>query len=389
MERCSDTMLKLSWLHPFFAIPAAKAKLIEDPGPRCPTAYVTADAYIHLNPAFCGPLSDAQLMGILAHELCHPMFAHFSRQQGRVRSKWGRAIDMAINHGLRDAGIELPDGGLYPPRGLEDKSAEQLYDLIHDEDGDGDGEDNGNDKGEPRPGEGCGPRPPEGENEDGSVRGTEEVEREWQEVAIQASQMAKTCGNEAGRGLMGIVKIPPARVKWPSIIRGGMDIAAAGQGKDLTTWNRRGRRSPVDGPQHPGWTKTTARIAVVIDTSGSMSDKALAQCIAETVACARQAETPIYLVTHDAKVQWEGWINPRDRAAKVKAACRGRGGTCAEEAYKRVGEAARRFDVMVHLTDCELYWPAWPGNVKKKIIARIESYHGTVPEGAKVIDVQV
>lgn len=142
-------------------------------------------------------------------------------------------------------------------------------------------------------------------------------------------------------------------------------------GRDDQCWMRRNRRSGAEGPQFPGWTAYKAQVAVVIDTSGSMSDEDLAEAVSNTVAIAKSTGVRIFVVVHDYVVHFAGWIQGAN-APKVQSKLVGRGGTDFKEAYKRVGDAGK-FDAMVHLTDGECEWAPRPQTVKRLVVALLGS----------------
>lgn len=418
MQRCRKALIRLGWLHPFFAIPIGRCRLVEDDNTqRCPTAFVTLRGKIHFNPEFFSGLSDAEVMGVLAHEICHPLFGHHGRRAGRDGRLWNIVTDMAINQGLTDSGITLPDCALYPADAWKGWNAERIYDELAqnpEQQPQGGGEGG---EGQPQPTAGCGIEPDPGDDSDGQSaagdsdddsggdsasanapsdgKSDSELEREWREVAIQAATMDAQTSRGSGKGsaLARITEIPAPKVRWGSVVRKGAAQAITAAGRDQQSWTRRGRRSAVRGPQFPGWIKNAPKLAIVIDTSGSMSDEILSQAVAEVLAALKASEIPAYLVTHDHGVQWEGWISPRTRASDIKATFTGRGGTCAREAYARVEGQRDRFDVFIHLTDCYLRWPEFPANTRERVVARMGrgGSYAEGPEGQRhrLIDVQI
>lgn len=397
--------IALGWHSPFFAIPGAKIRFREDStGALTETMGVTADGIIYLNPTFCSTLSDAQFKWVIAHELMHLLMRHAGRQgnrtavgvtqSGKKISIWNIAGDMAINHALVTSGLKsYPPGAVFPEAGWETWHAERIYDQLVQKmkenpsvcvPGGGEGE------GGASPGAGCGVKPAEGskdaEGGEGLPKSDVQLDQEWAKVAAQAKAMARKAGDTAGASLATVCDTPPARVNWGAIVRRGMASALAVHGRDNQTFSRRGRRSRSRGPQFPGWHATAARAAVVIDTSGSVSDAELAQFVAETVKISEASGVAVYLVTHDHGVRWEGWLSSRCRPSEIKKSLKGRGGTCAEEAYRKVTEAGR-FDVMIHLTDGGLFWPEWPPRVRQKVVALVGYDSAVVPDGARVIEI--
>jgi predicted metal-dependent peptidase len=85
--------------------------------------------YIYVNPEFAETLPEAQVQGVIAHELLHCVLGHIDRCGDRDRELWNVAIDLATNLMLLDFGFELPAMGLRDPavRGM---TAEQVYDRL-------------------------------------------------------------------------------------------------------------------------------------------------------------------------------------------------------------------------------------------------------------------
>ncbi len=118
----------------------------------------------------------------------------------------------------------------------------------------------------------------------------------------------------------------------------------------------------------------------------------LAQACSETAAI--QACTPglqLYLVVHDAQVQYSGWINAKTPQLVQEASKQGRGGTSFTEAYREMEEKAGRLDFVVHLTDGEIFgtWPTPPANARRFIVARLGKNGDKAPPGAIEILVEI
>lgn len=380
----------MGWAHPFFAIPSARVRFKEDTDGRITkTAGVSADGWIYLHTPWASKLTKAELQGLIAHELMHLILGHRRRQGNRIHRVWNIACDMTINYALKKSGFVLPGDGVYPPEKWETWHAERIYDELMAQ-----GESQKPQDGDPAPGQGCGVMAPQGDGdpqdgEGGSQKTEAECSRQWKEIAVQAAEMGRTQGAGKDDALVGAIEVPEPRVRWSAILRKGLSTARSAHGRDSQTWTRRGRRSQAVGPQFCGWQTKAAKCAVVIDTSGSMSDDTLAQCVAEAVAISRASGVRVYLVTHDAGVQWAGWLAPNCRPEAITKALKGRGGTSAYEAYKNVANAAKRFDAFIHLTDGYLGWPQWPENTRKRIVA-LTGYHcdpENVRDGALVLEV--
>lgn len=392
--RCRRIMLAVGWELPFFLMPAAMVRYREE---AVGTMKVDWDGLITIDPEFAGALSDKQLAWCLCHELMHLLMLHHSRSAGFTdKERINRAQDMSINQTLRlmlqDMATppeEVP-GAYYPPVPHRDKSSDQLYGLIPERRGQ-------QVPANPMPGQGCGVQQPspgakEGENGEpgasGSTTGpSDEQFRKWEEVAHRAKALA--AGTRAGDALAGLLTVPEPKVRWEQVLRSAVARAISSHGRDEQTWTKRARRQPP-GIILPGWHAVRAQVAVAIDSSGSMSDEQLAQCVAEVVKIAKVAEgVAIFLVVHDAAVQWEGWLRGGVGPERVQATLRGRGGTCFEPAYEAVGKARGRFDALVHLTDGECFgrWPERPRNARRLVAALLGEYGQPRPAGALTVKV--
>ena len=138
---------------PFFGALSLKLRVVEDQ--NCETAW-TDGVSLGYSPEFIDGLSLEQTKGLISHEVMHCACAHQVRRGGRDHKKWNIAADYAINGILTGAGFVLPDGGLINSA-FDDKSADEIYNLIPDpppDQGDGDGQ-GGQGDGNPDPG-GCG-----------------------------------------------------------------------------------------------------------------------------------------------------------------------------------------------------------------------------------------
>lgn len=376
MSERADKLRKLAsgagWYHPFFLPPLSQVVWQETKAVQ--TMAVDPSGNLMFNPDDFDRLDDGTRVGSVFHEVMHLISRHAGRKGERKQGLWNICADMTINHFLRGCNVKLPADVYYPPQGMEDLSAESLYDRLKDDPewqkkGDAAEKAIGADgMGSPGVGKGCGCRP--GKDKDGkstSAAGSGDDQVKWAKAAAQASAQARKCGQGKGDQFIRVLMGRPPGIDWGRYIRGVAQSALSAHGRDQQTMSRRNRRSP-EGFIYPGWMAVRARIAVVIDTSGSVSDAMLSRAISHTVALAKLSGLRIFLAVHDDGVQWKGWLSGAS-GESVARTFKGRGGTNASEAYEAVGEAGGTFDAMVHLTDGELAWPSRPTNVRKMIAA--------------------
>jgi predicted metal-dependent peptidase len=412
------------WNHPFFLPALSRLNIKEDA--KTPTMSVQMNGKVRVNPEWAKTLPDQELTGVLFHEIMHLMMNHAWRQENRTAmvtvpgmgtvSLFNIAADMAINQVLKEMGVKLPQGALYPPSGDEDLNTEQLYEKLAEQaqqnsGGGGQGQKvlllgraRGGGETGPQPAAGCGVEPSDepgggtgsGEQEKGQGEAAgasgepataQEWEQEWEKVAVQARNIA--AGTEAGKSLAKLFERRQA-MRWKQLLKSTVARAVAQHGRDEQTMTRRNRRSPAR-IIFPGWKSTKVQVACIVDSSGSVSDEMLSKIVDEIVEIAHVGDARIYLVTHDAVVQFSGWVDGMDRGRVAQRTHIGRGGTRFSVAYEELDRIGKKFDACIHLTDgypCET-WPHPPRAGRRFIVALVADCSGGWPDGTTIVKVKV
>jgi len=389
IDRVKNAALALGWSFPFFLIPLGKVDTWEVTK-DIKTMDVTLSpkgTQIRLNADYVASMGDAELAGASFHALFQPMLSHHERCGSRSERKWGRAAARSINQALVEMGVTIPRDFILPERGKEQMTAEELYDVEADdpEDDQGGGDQDLGKGGAPKQDPDGGGDGGEGDGEgDGQGQSMEQVQREWDQAAVQATALA--AGTGAANVLARLFTPPRPRISYRQILRSAAAQAAAAHGRDDVSWGRKSRRSPQNG-YLPGWISTKATIACVIDTSGSVSEAEVEECVGHVLALAREVPgIKIFLALHASSCYWHGWVNASGSDV-IASKITDRGGTDADEAYARVGGCGKRVDVMVHLTDGELFggWPDKPLNVRRLVVALTRGDACAAPEGTLVV----
>ena len=317
------------------------------------------------NPEFFASLeSDTERLAILKHEFYHIIFLHVTGRlpDGGMSKKWNYATDLAIN-GLPDMINALPKGCLIPaekgsmfesfPVGL---SADQYYAMLPDGEGEGEGSDG-------QKGEGKGSEGQDGEGDSqGSHDGWGESDSSLSDAVKEiAKERLKNSLREAakdattkGWGSVGsemrkeIMDRLTTTVDWRKTLR--YFIKTSTRSSKVSSIKRINRRYPRI---HAGRkVKRTARIAVAIDQSGSVSDQLLAAFFTELDGLAQLAEFTV--VPFDTEVDeslvyvWKK--GSRRKWERVKC-----GGTDFNPPTEYVNK--NQFDGMIVLTDMEASKP--------------------------------
>ena len=113
---------------PFFASIALQLKLKEDT--ECETAY-TDSVVLGYNPDFIDKLTNAELKAVICHEVLHIAMLHPFRRNNRDQMRWNIACDYAVNPIVKDSGFSLPEGALSDPK-FKDMEAEVIYSMLPD-----------------------------------------------------------------------------------------------------------------------------------------------------------------------------------------------------------------------------------------------------------------
>ena len=130
LKSATNTVMKD---HPFFAPAMAGMPLVLDR--TIPTA-CTDGRVIRFNPDFTATLNDYELVGLLIHEVCHPLFGHLVRFASADRRMANRACDYEINNLLTEYSntasrpIVLPKDGCVDLERFKTKAAEAIYKIL-------------------------------------------------------------------------------------------------------------------------------------------------------------------------------------------------------------------------------------------------------------------
>ena len=273
------------------------------------TVSVDENWRMHADPELTAGWTPAQLGSVLIHHVCHLLRTHGERAQGAgVRpdeaADWIRAADAEINDDLVPAGLDLPGRPVLPRdlRAEDGLLAEQYFDGIRRaaraaEASGGTGP----------PGRGGASRAPAGAGADNPGRsgqwldcgsGADGIPRPGQAegglprwladlLRRQVAQDVITHGKQPGTVPAGLLRwaeefLSP-KVNWRAVLAAELRRAIAEvSGAVDYSYRRPSRRSAVAGPVVlPALRRPVPEVAVVCDTSGSMTEDLLAMVLAE------------------------------------------------------------------------------------------------------------
>jgi predicted metal-dependent peptidase len=367
-QRLAAARTRLILDHPFLGALALRLPL-KGAGPWCKTTATDARA-LYYSPRWIESLKPAQLQFAIAHEALHCALGHFARRGHRVQRRWDLACDFAINPLLLDEGLQPPPEAqvlaLY--RGM---SAEEIYPCINDEQqeqdtldehawdgddggqggrGDGEAQDGGGGASETSSkGEGVARPQPLGANE------REHLRHQWQRHLAAAAQRAREAGKLAGVLARLLEEGLAPRVSW----RAALAQYLAQTARDDYTWLRPSRRE--GDAMLPSLRSHAGDIVIAIDTSGSVSERDMAEFIAEINALKGTLAVRTTLLACDSALATDGpWIAEPWEPMLLPKQLAGGGGTDFTPVFDWIDREGRRPDALVYFTDADGTFPARP-----------------------------
>lgn len=402
MERFAAVRLRAVDACPYLA--TALYRLVPVCAPGLGTFAVDRYWRVYVDPVTLFEWTVPEAAGVMLHEAGHVIRAHAERSdiegvQDHLR--WNYAGDAEINDDLLEAGITLPQGVITPAAmGWPLSERAEVYyrhgfppGFIPAGDG-GDGGD-GDGDGDGSCGSGAGGRARSWEldplDTDAPDMSEGEADLTRRQVAQDVQNHAKSRGTvPSGWASWAADVLAPPKVDWRRQFAGAIRTAVArAAGMVDYSYTRPGRRR-VPKVLTPSMFRPTPSVAVVMDTSGSMSDDDLRAAASEIQGMVRRAGVSgeqLKMLATDAAVHG---VQAVRRVQDLEF--RGRGGTdmC-------VGIAAAMAlrpvpDVIVVLTDGETPWPEARPNARVVVgLVRSSSSpnpgYAAVPEWARVVHI--
>ena len=357
-----NDVFRLMINEPFFA--AISRHITKRATESVPTAgvRVTEDGHFEMvySEKFFEKLPDEQRRGVLKHEMYHLILDHClgrSPDGRKISKRWNFATDLSINCYLKG---ELPDFALMPdkfnyPDGL---TAEDYYKRLEkDKKGEGGKCDGNHSSGEGAEGDGptcdgsCGNFDDHGGWGEGNIpEEAKAIARErlrdvMKRAAEDASGRSNGWGSVPADVRKEVMRFIRGTIDWKAVLR--MFVGSAQKSHKSSTVKRINKRFPYI---HPGKKSSrTARIAISIDQSGSVSDELLEAFFGELNSLSKLATfTVIPFDTRvDDKLIYDWKKGQKQKATRVMC-----GGTDFDAPTEWVNKAGK-FDGHIVLTDMQ------------------------------------
>ena len=362
--------------------------LVPKEAPGLGTIGVSRYGTLYFDPPVVVGWKPEEIAGALVHECLHLWLKHLERCGSRNAYVYNLASDLSENAAILECGLQLPPGGLFPKnyKFKDGLTSDEYYVLLLQlaekyggGTGDGDSAD-GLAKGKGPPGLGCGkcggcagngvddPDAGEGGEKDGPPEdGGQLTERRRERMGRIVAEAMKEHAQKGGRQAGNVpgnwlrhaeVYLEPAKVPWRQKLAHAVRVACAwAAGAEAHRYDGMSRRQAGIGwgpgkPALPRLRTPQPRVAVVVDTSGSMSQSLLNDALVEVNGILKAVGAAVDIVTCDAAVQGLGKVT---HMREVSALMKGGGGTCMRPAFEALMQRREPPAVTICLSDGYVY----------------------------------
>lgn len=337
----------------------------------CQTTATDAKSFYY-NAEYIEALNVQEIQFVLAHEALHCALSHFARRQHRNKQRWDLACDYAINPILLEEGLKSPPG-VWIPEDYLGMTAEEIYPLIEpnnsDEPMDKHVYDNENQKPAENQGSNLEERNPNQDDtkEDDttpangseasqppSLTDTEKqnLDTQWQQRLAGATQQAMQAGKLGGTMARMVEYFLQPQLPWRMLLARYMSVTVRNDYSYMRPSRREGTAI------FPSQRSEQLNIVIALDTSGSIHDEEIDQCIAEINAIKGQMRARITLLACDAEMAtdspwtyepWEEFAPPRKFI--------GGGGTSFKPVFEYIDKEMLPPDLLIYFTDADGEFP--------------------------------
>ena len=357
-ERMMKAKINITYSNPFFAYLSLYLTIEEDKVgivPKNCGMAVTPNGHLYYRKEFVDEITDAQLLGVIKHEILHLGLLHLVRGGRRHNLKWNIATDVAVNTILIANGDELPKG-LKPNtrnqfvilgkviQDIDKKSAEEIYDelpeipesridvyITFDNHMKGQGDKDGK------------------EMEALTESELQKIETEW----FNKVQTAMVLSQQRGKLPLGLEryvdKLKEVEINWRVVLRRFIQAVIPVD----YTWDKRSKKGYALNIYLPNVTREKINIVVGIDTSGSIGNEELSKFLSEIIGIAKTFREVIdmRIMFHDVDVQGDYLVRNGSIPQIMKMKVKGGGGTSHKPFFNKVKEEVKDCKCVVCFTD--------------------------------------
>jgi predicted metal-dependent peptidase len=353
--------------HSFFGPAVMSMPWIRDDS-KVETACTDGDTVFY-NDAFIDTLSVDETIGLVLHEVGHPLFQHLSRLRQHFKMdplRANMAADYEENQMLTEYNmsakypIRLPKDALLDQARFGSDSCESIFKQLQEDEGekdedDGDGNGDGN-------GDGDGDGSSSSSSSSSSAAGAgstfgefmppenpkseSEMDQKWCEIRQSCIQTAKLRGEGGSDFIQRLEKLDESPIDVEQLLSRYVDEFVMSD--DSTKPDRRYLADNdvcIAGMD----SERIGTMVFVKDTSGSINDEILRSCVAVIQAAADKLNfSRLVVIDADAKVQHVEVYGPHD---DIEMYAKGRGGTDFRPTFRYIQENEYDARVVIYLTD--------------------------------------
>ena len=293
MNRIEKARLELILADSAFGALSMGLTIVEQEGTG---AAATDGRALYFDPEVTKSWTDAEMVGLVLHEVLHCGMRHMMRRDSRDGGVWNRACDAVVNAAIaRDGRFRLHKSAGFHPS-AETMPAEGVYAVMQRE----------------KPQEAAGDGKGDGFGEDlievPTQAEAEAIAEDWRIAVEQSAAIGRKAGDVGGMQARLVEESRRETVDWRAVLREFIQRTVPTD----TTWAVPNRRLIGQGLYLPGPLKENAgRVAVLIDVSESVDVELLADFMAEVSAIAAEFRPdPLHLLAVDTDVRSEVEIGP-------------------------------------------------------------------------------
>lgn len=357
-QKISAARTRLILDKPFLGVLVLRLPMVAAKPQWCPTT-ATDTKTLYYNPQYLDALGTRQIEFVLAHEALHCALAHFSRRGHRDKRRWDLACDFAINPVLLAEGLRPPPNAITFVE-YAGMTAEEIYPLLQDNDNtesmDQHLDDAVNAPSSHPPKTPPNDAPGQGLTENGETPGTrpppltqserEQLDKHWQQQRVVAAQRAAQAGKLSGALANLVDTLLHPKLSWRTLLARHM-VSHAREDYDYTRPARREGEAIL-----PRLHSRQIDVAIVLDTSGSISATEIQEFLGEVDALKAQVRARVTLFACDTEIApGAPWLYEAWEELKLPQQLPRGGGTRFTAPFAWYEQRPMTPDILVYFTD--------------------------------------
>ena len=365
-QKISAARTRLILDKPFLGVLVLRLPMVAAKPQWCPTT-ATDTKNLYFNPHYLDALGTRQIEFVLAHEALHCALAHFSRRGHRDKRRWDLACDFAINPVLLAEGLRPPPNAITFVE-YAGMTAEEIYPLLQDNDNtesmDQHLDDTTHEPTSIPPKAPKNEAPGQGLTESGDESGErpqpltpgqrEQLDKQWQHQRVVAAQRATQAGKLTGALANLVDTLLHPKLSWRTLLARHM-VSRAREDYDYTRPSRREGEAIL-----PRLHSRQIDIAIVLDTSGSISETEIQEFLGEVDALKAQVRARVTLFACDTEIApGAPWVFEAWEELKLPQQLPRGGGTRFTAPFAWYAQRPMTPDLVVYFTDALGEFPAF------------------------------